>query len=134
MVHVSQEDHTVSLTFDTYWPLLLLALIPFLWIAQRRSQTDLTPKHLKAAGAVRSLIVILLVLALMQPVLKRSGDWISVLYLMDVSESVSPSAIQNSIQWIQQTNEAGHPNHARFIPFAANSEVFDSVDQLKSVT
>ena len=46
----------------------------------------------------------LLILALMQPVLKRSGDWISAVYLMDVSESVSPSAIQNALQWIEQTN------------------------------
>jgi hypothetical protein len=124
----------VSLSFDTYWPLLLLALVPLLWIFQRRSQTDLTAKHLKLAGLVRSTILVLLVLALMQPVLKRSGDWISVLYLMDVSESVAPSAIQNSIQWIQQTNNEGHPDQARFVPFGANSQLLDSVDQLKNVT
>ena len=56
-------------TFDTYWPLLLLLIIPYLWWVQRRTLTDLSPKHLKLAGAVRSLIVALIALALMQPVI-----------------------------------------------------------------
>jgi Ca-activated chloride channel homolog len=124
----------VTLTFDNYWPLLLLAFVPYLWFVQRRSQSDLSPGHLRLASGVRSVIVILLALALMQPVLKRSGDWISVVYLMDVSQSVSPPAIQNSIQWIQQTNNAGKPHHARFIPFGANSQVLETVDALKNVT
>src|SRR5262249_46574449 len=33
----------------------------------------------------------------------------------------------------QQTNGAGHPDHARFIPFAANSTVFENLDHLKAV-
>ena len=120
-------------SFDTYWPLLLLLVIPYLWWVQRRTQTDLSPKHLKLAGFVRSAIVALIVFALMQPVIYRSGAWISVVYLLDVSQSVSPPAIQSAIQWIQQTNEAGHPDHARFIPFAANAGIFDKLDQLKEV-
>ena len=123
----------MSLTFDTYWPLLLLPLVPYLWIVQRRSQTDLSPKHLMTAGIIRSTILVLLVAALMQPVLKRSGNWISSVYLLDVSQSVSPQAMQSAIQWIQQTNDAGRPHHARFIPFGANSRVFETLDSLKSV-
>jgi len=120
-------------TFDTYWPLLLLLIVPYLWWVQRRTLTDLSPKHLKLAGAVRSLIVILIALALMQPVMYRSGSWISVVYLLDVSQSVSPSAIQSAIQWIQQTNEAGLPDHARFLPFGSNALAFEKVEQIKEV-
>jgi Ca-activated chloride channel homolog len=123
----------VSLTFDTYWPLLLLALVPYIWIVQRQSATDLSPKHLQTAGIVRSAIVVLLVTALMQPVLKRSGNWISAVYLIDVSESVSPAAIQNAIHWIEETNAAGHPHQARFIPFGSNSQVMQSVGDLQNV-
>jgi Ca-activated chloride channel family protein len=123
----------MRLSFDIYWPLFLLLVIPYLWWVQRRTQTDLSPKHLKLAGVVRSAIVVLIVLALMQPVIYRSGGWISVVYLLDVSQSVSPPAIQSAIEWIQQTNGAGHPDHARFIPFAANAGVFDKLDQLKEV-
>src|SRR6185295_17062406 len=108
-------------TFDTYWPVLLLLIIPYLWWVQRRTLTDLSPKHLQLAGIIRSAIVALITLALMQPVIYRAGSWISVVYLLDVSQSVAPGAIESSIQWIRQANTEGRPDHARFIPFAANA-------------
>jgi uncharacterized membrane protein/uncharacterized protein YegL len=123
----------MQLSFDTYWPLLLLLLIPYLWWMQRKTLTDLSPKHLQLGGGVRSIIVLFIALAMMQPVLYKSGAWESVVYLLDVSESVAPSSIQTAIQWIQQTNNSGHPDHARFIPFAANSVVFETLDGLKQV-
>jgi uncharacterized membrane protein/Mg-chelatase subunit ChlD len=95
--------------------------------------TDLSPKHLKLSGIVRCAIVVALALALMQPILYRSGDWLSVVYLLDVSQSVGPPAIQSAMQWIQETNETGSPEHARFIPFAANSIQFETLDQLRNV-
>src|SRR6516225_3299941 len=123
----------MRLSFDTYWPLALLLIIPYVWWFQRRTLTDLTPKHLQLSGAVRSAIVALIALALMQPVLYKSGAWMSVVYLLDVSQGVSPASIQTGIQWIQQTNDSGHPDHSRFVPFAANSTVFDTLEQLKQV-
>jgi Ca-activated chloride channel homolog len=120
-------------SFDTYWPLALLLVIPYLWWVQRRTLTDLSPKHLRLAGTFRSAIVALIALALMQPVIYRSGSWISVVYLLDVSQSVSPPAIQSAMQWVQQTNDAGRPDHARFIPFGANAAVFEKVEQIKQV-
>src|SRR5215471_7861228 len=133
MVHLPSKGHAVRFTFDTYWPLALLPIIPYLWWVQRQTLTDLSAKHLQLAGAIRSTIVALIMLALMQPVLYRSGAFVSAVYLLDVSESVSPQAIQSAIQWIQQTNTAGQPDHARFIPFGANSTVFENFDQLKEV-
>jgi Ca-activated chloride channel family protein len=123
----------MRLTFDTYWPLLLLLLIPCFWWVQRRTLTDLSPKHLQLSGLVRSAIIAFIALALMQPVIYRAGAWISTVYLLDVSQSISGSAIQSAIQWIQQTNNVGRPDHARFIPFAANAAVFEKLDQLKDV-
>ena len=123
----------MSLTFDNFWPLLLLALVPYLWLVQRRSETDLSPKHLITSGIVRSTIVVLLILALMQPILRRSGDWISAVYLIDVSQSVSPPSIQSSMKWVEETNNTGHPHHSRFIPFGSNSVVFDTLDGLSKV-
>src|SRR5262245_20343805 len=133
MVYVPSQDHVVRFNFDTYWPLVLLLLVPYMWWVQRRTQTDLSPKHLQLSGLVRSSIVVLIAFALMQPVIYRSGAWISVVYLLDVSQSVSPSAIQSSMEWIQQTNDAGGPEHARFIAFAANARVFDKLEELKDV-
>ncbi len=123
----------MRLSFDTYWPLLLLLVIPYLWRVQTKTLADLSPKHLQLAGVVRSVIIALMTVSLMQPVLYRSGAWESIVYLLDVSESVSPPAIQSAIQWIQQTNNLGHPDHSRFVPFAANSTVFETLEQLKVV-
>src|SRR6266571_9025456 len=123
----------MRLSFDTYWPLLLLLVIPYLWRVQTKTLADLSPKHLQLAGVVRSVIIALITVSLMQPVLYRSGAWESIVYLLDVSESVSPPAIQSAIQWIQQTNNLGHPDHSRFVAFAANSTVVETLEQLKVV-
>jgi uncharacterized membrane protein len=122
-------------TFDTYWPLALpLLIIPyFRWVQQQRTLMNLSPKQVKLLGMVRSAIVVLLALAVMQPVLYRSGESLSVVYLLDVSRSVSPPAVQSAMQWIQQTNQTGNPDHARFMPFASNSILFENLDQLKNV-
>jgi Ca-activated chloride channel family protein len=123
----------MRLTFATTWPLLLLLAIPYLWWVQRKTQTDLSPGHLRLSTAVRSAIVALLAVALMQPVIYRSGVWFSVVYLLDVSQSISPAAIQSAIEWIKETNDAGRPAQSRFVPFAANSRVFESLDELRRV-
>src|SRR5262245_61066685 len=84
-----------------------------------------------AHRCIRPLIFLLLAVALLHPVYKRSGKWLSVVYLLDVSQSTSPSAVQSAITWIEQTNNAGHPDHARFVPFASDAAVFETIDKLK---
>ena len=121
------------ITFQTLWPLLLLAAIPYFWWVSQKTLTDLSPGHLKLGTGVRSAIVACLALALMQPVLNRSGNWVSVVYLLDVSQSVSPQAISEAIDWIEETEAVGNPDHSRFIPFASNSLVFEELDELRTV-
>lgn len=121
------------LRLGTFWPLLLLAVIPYLWWVRGRSLTDLDPRHLRISTLVRCGIVALLALALMQPVLVRSGNWVSVVYLLDVSQSVAPDQILSAIDWIGDANARGRPDQARFIPFARNPEVFDTIDSLRGV-
>src|SRR5690349_4619421 len=80
---------------------------------------------------IRPLILILLIAALIRPVYRRSGEWLSVVYLLDVSQSASPSGVQSAIDWIEQANNSGRPDHARFVPFAWDAGVFDTIDGLK---
>jgi Ca-activated chloride channel homolog len=119
---------------SNYWPFLLLLLIPFIWRTQRNTRVDLSAKHLRLSGFVRSATVVLLALALTQPVIYRSGELVSVMYLLDISQSVLPADIQSGIQWIQQTNDSGKPDHGRFIPFGANSEAFETLNQIRTVS
>lgn len=123
----------MQLGIDTYWPLLLLGLIPYFWLVQRKTMVDLSPKHLQLSGAVRASVVVLVAFALMQPVVYRSGDWLSVVYLLDISQSVSPPAVQSAIDWIQKTNDAGGPDHSRFVAFGGNSGVFEDMQGLRNV-
>ena len=68
----------MPITFGAYWPLVTLVAIPAIWFMGRRTLTDLTPWHLRLSAALRSLIMILLMLAMMQPVFDRTGKWLSV--------------------------------------------------------
>src|SRR5215510_5872388 len=108
-------------------------MVPYLWWVRRRSSVDLSPKHLRLSTLVRSVIVCVLALALMQPAIYRSSTSISVVYLLDVSQSVAPGAIKKAIDWIRQTNDSGRPDHAQFVAFGANSQALDRVDALKDV-
>jgi len=124
----------MRLTFETYWPLALALIIPFLWWTRRGTVAGLSPKHLILSSTIRTVILCLLILAMMQPVLHWPGASVSAIYLLDVSQSVAPSAIQNAIQWIRQTNDAGNPSDSRFIAFGGNSLAFDRLDDLTHVS
>src|SRR5437867_6684856 len=111
-----------------------------LHVAVRRCSARNRMAHLPAGnylmsvlGFVRSGIIALLALALMEPAIQRSAAPISVAYLLDVSQSVAPADIQSALQWIRRTSDSGRPDHARYIPFGENSRVFDSLDQLEAV-
>ena len=80
----------MRLTFESYWPLLFLVLIPYLWWVRRRTEMDLSRKHLALSTLLRSALIVGLVLALMQPVLYKASSAISTVYLLDVSNSVQP--------------------------------------------
>jgi uncharacterized membrane protein len=123
----------MRVTFETYLPLILLAVIPYLWWMRRHSEMDLSAKHLKLSTTLRSVIVAGIALALMQPVLYRTSSAISVVYLLDVSHSVHPGAIKGAIDWIQKTNAEGQPAQASFAAFGSNSMAFDSAEELKKV-
>jgi uncharacterized membrane protein len=123
----------MRLTFQTYWPLILLLMVPYVWWACRRTEVDLTPKHLRLSTALRSSIVCLLVLALMQPILYKSSSYMSVVYLLDISQSVAPGAIRNAIEWIRETNESGDPDHFQLVAFGSNSMPVERIEELQKI-
>src|SRR5689334_20553288 len=124
MVHLSSEDHPVNLTVSAWWPVIFLAIVPYLWWIGRRTVTDLSPRHIQVSTLIRSAIVVLLAFSLMQPVLYRAATDFSVVYLVDLSQSVSAPAIQAALDWIGKTNATGKPAHSGLVPFAANSQYF----------
>jgi Ca-activated chloride channel homolog len=122
-----------SLIFENYWPLAFLAVIPWLWWVRGRSAVDLSPKHLTLSTVFRSALIVAIVLALMQPAILRTSSRVSTVYLLDVSESVSPAAVQDALAWIKKTDAAGRASHSKFVAFAANSLAFDTAADLAQV-
>ena len=108
------------ITFENYWPLGLLLLIPYLWWFRSHSLAGLQPKHLLLLTGVRSTIVICLTIALMQPTLHPSGTWTSLVYGVDFSQSVSPTAQEEALLWIEKANREGSPDHWNIVAFGNN--------------
>lgn len=118
------------MTFERFWPLALLAIIPCLLWVKKRTVVDLSPKHLRLSIWIRAALIAVIAFALTQPALVRATEYISTVYLLDVSQSVSPAAVQEALQWIRQTHETGNAHHARFVAFGANSMAFEGPEAL----
>src|SRR5262245_58674408 len=112
----------MSLIFEHYWPLVFLLAIPVLIRVRRQSAVDLSPKHLRLSLLIRCALITLLALALMQPSLLRSSSRIATVYLLDVSQSISPSAVQDGLAWIRRIGSTGAS--PKFLAFGANSLAF----------
>ena len=123
----------MSITVAHYWPLLLLFTVPLIWLMRKHTGVGLSPRHLKFSTIVRTAVVVFLVLALTQPVWHRAGKWISVVYVLDVSSSIDPSFIDQSIDWMATSVSRGQPAHAAFIAFAGSARNVDSAEAVRSV-
>src|SRR5262249_16937775 len=123
------ESITLHLTVHSYWPLACLLILPYVWWIQRRTRSHISSRHLLVCTAVRSTIVLMLIASLMQPFVDRQAEPLSIVYALDISRSVAPSAIQSALNWIQKANSIGRPAHERFIAFGGNSAVFENLEQ-----
>ena len=123
----------MSLGFEAYWPLLLLPAVAYVWWVRWGTDTSLSRRHLNLLTAIRTAIVVLLLLALMRPLLNRPGKEISSVFLVDVSNSISHEFLSAAIQWSGEAVETGQPAHARFIGFAAQSAIVERAEELGSL-
>jgi len=121
----------MSLIFEHYWPLVFLLAIPVLIWVRRQSAVDLSPRHLRLSLVIRCVLIALLALALMQPSLLRSSSPVATVYLLDVSQSISPNAVQDGLAWIRKIGSGG--GTSRFLAFGANSLAFDTPEALAKV-
>lgn len=91
----------MSLTVQSLWPLaLLLLVLPVLWadrFIDRRSPGR------RILLATRLMTLVLLVLALLQPVLTTPTRDLATALVLDVSASMAPQSIDEGIRWIEET-------------------------------
>lgn len=110
------------MTLQYYWPLVAAVIgVALVWWARSRTLVGLPREQLTIIAVVRSLVIVLVALALAQPVLARRGQWPSVVFALDVSDSVAPEALVEAAAWVTQTTSAAGPAHAELVAFAGRA-------------
>ena len=82
----------IEIAFVRPWYLVLLVLLPALWVFSFRSLAGLGRFRRLFALAFRTLVFVLIVLALAEVQMLRTSDRLTVIYLLDQSESIPAAA------------------------------------------
>ncbi len=77
-----------QIAFDRPWFLLLVLILPVMWVLSFNSLAGLGKGRRMFALLLRSVVVFLLVMALAQAKWQKSTDRLTVIYLLDQSESI----------------------------------------------
>ena len=109
----------MSVTFaQPLWLLVIFGVLPILWYAVTRSRTNFNIRQQKLQAGVRAVVLILLAMALAQPIVHRGTDRLSIVYLVDASHSVSASALASAGERISALNAELNPEHHAILAFA----------------
>jgi len=109
------------LTFSQpLWLLAIAGLLPFVWWGMTQARTNFNARQKRVQAGARALVLVLLVLALAQPVAHRSTDRLSIVYLVDASHSVSASSLASAAERIAALNAELEPEHFRILAFAGS--------------
>ena len=122
-----------ELSITAWWPLWLLVLLPLLWWLALRSRANLAPAHLAVVTVLRSLALLAMVLALLQPVWTAQIAQVSVVYALDVSRSVASGFVQSALQFAERANREAAPALARYVVFAEDARVLTSADAVAGI-
>lgn len=111
------------MSFSTPLALVLLLLIPLVWYM---GWPRLRYRHARdtASLALRTLIMLLLILAVAGTQIVRSADRLAVIFLMDVSDSIGQPAKDAELEYIRSALRAMSPDdEAGVVLFGANALV-----------
>lgn len=111
----------MSLTLTAPGALWLLAVVPLLWVALRFARTNFNPRQRRLQAAVRSLLLVVLALALARPVVSLGSSRTSIVYLVDVSHSISSQAINEAADRIDAVQSTLRPDHSQIMVFGLDA-------------
>jgi uncharacterized membrane protein len=135
-----------EIAFDRPWFLLLFLLVPVVWWMGFNSLAGLGPWRRVFALLLRSLVVSLLVLALAQTQVRQTTDRLTVIYLLDQSDSIPPARRDMMLDYVFREVEShrrdGKKDLAGVIVFGGTAKIeaapFDGklplIDRLESST
>jgi uncharacterized membrane protein len=111
--------------------LWLLALVPLVWLAHAVARTTFNPRQRAVQAIVRSLLLASLAVALARPILSTSSPRQSIVYLVDVSHSVSGHAIEGAAARIEELDRSAHPTQSRTVVFGRTAARIEGVAALR---
>jgi uncharacterized membrane protein len=123
----------MGLTWTFPSMLWLLAAVPLVWLARRFARTNFNARQQLLQTVLRSALLTLLALALAQPVVSLGSSRLSVVYLVDVSHSVSSAAIVATADRIDELERAVRPAHHAIVVFGSDTAVADDTDALRRI-
>ncbi|MCE9545349.1 MAG: VWA domain-containing protein [Planctomycetia bacterium] len=91
-----------DIAFDNHWYLLLALALPVLWVASWRNLSGLGPVRRWLALALRTIVALLVICALAEMQLLRTSDRMTVVYLLDQSESIPRASRKAMINYCKQ--------------------------------
>src|SRR5262245_30217694 len=122
-----------TMTFAAPSALWLLLSIPLVFAAQLAARTNFNPRQRWLQTAIRSLLLACLALALARPVISTASSRESVIYLVDVSHSISSAAIESAARTIDELNQQLRPHHHKVIAFGADALPLDNTAALRAL-
>ena len=135
-----------EIAFDRPWFLILFLLLPVIWWMGFHSLAGLGPWRRIFALLLRSLVVSLLVLALAQTQVRQTTDRLTVVYLLDQSDSIPAARRDMMLDYVFREVEShrrdGKKDLAGVIVFGGTAKIeaapFDGklplIDRLESST
>ena len=110
----------LKIAFDQPWWLLLLVLVPVLWVFSFKSLSGLGPYRRLFALFFRTVVFTLLVLALAGIQLQKISDRVTVIYLLDQSESIPKLTREAMLEYVMKDIETHR--HKGDLQSAANDK------------
>lgn len=102
----------LEIGFDKPWYLAVLALLPILWLMSFRSLSGLGNVRRLFALGFRTVVLVLIVMCLAEVQLRKTSEKLTVIYLLDQSESIPLEKRQEMLQYVIDDVEA-HRNRER---------------------
>lgn len=120
-------------SFESPVWLLLLAVLPFLVWAARRTLTNFSPRQRRLQLIMRGLLLAVLALAAARLVWNTEQRRVSAVYAIDVSSSIAPDEIVRAAEWIEAVHDERQPDHWALLGFGATVSPIESVDALRAL-
>ncbi|MDE0084557.1 MAG: VWA domain-containing protein, partial [Candidatus Poribacteria bacterium] len=107
--------------------LLLLLLLPVLYYGFRRSLVDLSQTQRLISLCVRIIIVLLLILSVADLQYLKTDDKLAVMFLADISDSISADGLTKSTEYINEALESRSGNQqVGVIAFTDKAEILQA--------